>query len=43
MEAIKEGVDKESEFDFEKEWENGYTPEEFKAEMLKRLNSYPWK
>ena len=32
-----------STFDFDKEFENGYTPEEFKAEMHKRIKAYPWK
>ncbi|SHG11687.1 hypothetical protein SAMN05444483_10513 [Salegentibacter echinorum] len=43
VEAINEDVEKESGFDFDKEWENGYTGKEFKAEMRKRINSYPWK
>lgn len=29
-------------FDFDAEFKNGYTPEEFKAEMHKRIKSYPW-
>lgn len=30
-------------FDFEKEFEKGLSAEEFKAEMYKRINEYPWK
>ncbi|RDI54773.1 hypothetical protein [Flavobacterium glaciei] len=30
-------------FDFNEEVKNGYTPEEFKAEMFKRIEAYPWK
>nr|WP_315195687.1 hypothetical protein [uncultured Flavobacterium sp.] len=30
-------------FDFDEEVKNGYTPEEFKAEMHKRIKAYPWK
>jgi hypothetical protein len=30
-------------FDFDKEFEKGLTPEEFKAEMAKRIKAYPWK
>jgi hypothetical protein len=30
-------------FDFEEEVKKGYTPEEFKAEMHKRIKAYPWK
>jgi hypothetical protein len=30
-------------FDFDTEFANGYTPEEFKAEMHKRIQAYPWK
>lgn len=29
--------------DFDKEWENGLTAQEFKTEMRKRINAYPWK
>lgn len=32
-----------TEFDFEKEWENGLTPEEFMVEMKKRISAWPWK
>jgi len=35
--------EKETEFDFDKEFENGYAPEEFKEEMHKRIKAYPWK
>ena len=30
-------------FDFDTEFAKGLTPEEFKAEMLKRIKAYPWK
>ena len=42
---IKEAseTDNETGFDFDKEWENGYTVEEFKEEMHKRIKAYPWK
>ena len=30
-------------FDFDKEFKNGYTSEEFLSEMKKRINKYPWK
>lgn len=42
---IKEESESEEkpEFDFDKEFENGYTPEEFKKEMHKRIKAYPWK
>ncbi|RUT69323.1 hypothetical protein D0817_15875 [Flavobacterium cupreum] len=30
-------------FDFDAEFEKGLTPEEFKAEMAKRIKAYPWK
>jgi hypothetical protein len=40
---LKEESEKETEFDFDKEFENGYTPEEFKEEMFKRIKAYPWK
>ncbi len=36
------GIDRAS-FDFDEEFKNGYTPEEFKAEMHKRIKAYPWK
>jgi hypothetical protein len=36
------GIDKDT-FDFDAEFENGFTPEEFKTEMHKRINTYPWK
>lgn len=36
------GIDR-STFDFDAEFKNGYTPEEFKAEMHKRIKAYPWK
>ena len=34
------GIDRAT---FEEEFKNGYTPEEFKAEMSKRIKEYPWK
>lgn len=42
---IKEESESEekTEFDFDKEFENGYTPEQFKEEMHKRIKAYPWK
>lgn len=40
---LKEESEKETNFDFDKEFENGYTPEEFKEEMHKRIKAYPWK
>ena len=36
------GIDKEI-FDFDEEFKNGFTPEEFKVEMHKRIKAYPWK
>jgi hypothetical protein len=36
------GIDRAT-FDFDLEVKNGYTPEEFKAEMHKRIKAYPWK
>ena len=36
------GIDRAT-FDFDEEVKNGYTPEEFKAEMHKRIKAYPWK
>lgn len=30
-------------FDFEKEFKNGYTPDEFLVEMKKRISKFPWK
>lgn len=30
-------------FDFDKEFQRGLTPEQFKAEMIKRIKAYPWK
>lgn len=30
-------------FDFDTEFKKGYTAEEFKAEMHKRIQTYPWK
>jgi len=36
------GIDRET-FDFDAEFVKGLTPEEFKAEMYKRIKAYPWK
>lgn len=36
------GIDRAT-FDFNEEVKNGYTPEEFKAAMFKRIKAYPWK
>ncbi|OXG00886.1 hypothetical protein BC749_1011296 [Flavobacterium araucananum] len=36
------GIDNET-FDFDAEFAKGLTPEEFKAEMSKRIKAYPWK
>ncbi len=36
------GIDRAT-FDFDAEFANGLTPEEFKAEMAKRIKAYPWK
>jgi hypothetical protein len=36
------GIDRAT-FDFDEEVRNGYTPEELKAEMHKRIKAYPWK
>jgi hypothetical protein len=36
------GIDRDT-FDFDEEMKNGYTPEQFKAEMHKRVKAYPWK
>ena len=30
-------------FDFDERFKNGLTPEEFLAEMKKRIQKYPWK
>lgn len=30
-------------FDFDEEFKKGYTPEQFKEEMFKRIKAYPWK
>lgn len=38
----QQGIDHAT-FDFDTEFEKGYTPEEFKAEMHKRIQAYPWK
>ncbi|PWB19412.1 hypothetical protein [Flavobacterium sp. HTF] len=36
------GIDPET-FDFDAEFAKGFTLEEFKAEMSKRIKAYPWK
>jgi hypothetical protein len=36
------GIDRAT-FNFDEEVRNGFTPEEFKAEMHKRIKAYPWK
>ena len=36
------GIDRDT-FDFDAEFAKGLTPEEFKAEMFKRIEAYPWK
>jgi hypothetical protein len=36
------GMDRAT-FNFDEEVRNGLTPEEFKAEMHKRIKAYPWK
>jgi hypothetical protein len=36
------GIDRAT-FNFDEEVKKGYTPEEFKAEMFKRIKAYPWK
>lgn len=36
------GIDRAT-FDFDEEFKNGLTPEEFKAEMHKRIKAYSWK
>jgi len=38
----QQGIDHAT-FDFDAEFANGYTAEEFKAEMHKRIKAYPWK
>nr|WP_294780094.1 hypothetical protein [uncultured Flavobacterium sp.] len=38
----RQGIDPET-FDFDAEFAKGLTPEEFKAEMYKRIEAYPWK
>jgi hypothetical protein len=36
------GIDRTT-FDFNEEFKNGLTPKQFKEEMHKRINAYPWK
>ena len=38
----QKGIDRAT-FDFDTAFKNGLTPEEFKAEMHKRIKAYPWK
>ena len=38
----QQGIDHTT-FDFDAEFEKGLTVEEFKAEMHKRIQAYPWK
>ena len=38
----QQGIDHAT-FDFDAEFAKGYTPEEFKLEMHKRIQAYPWK
>ena len=38
----QQGIDRAT-FDFDTAFKNGLTPEEFKAEMHKRIKAYPWK
>lgn len=42
LSKTKQGIDHAT-FDFDAEFEKGYTAEEFKAEMHKRIQAYPWK
>ncbi|MDX6188974.1 hypothetical protein SGQ83_06420 [Flavobacterium sp. Fl-318] len=35
------GIDRDT-FDFDAEFANGLTREEFKEEMFKRIKAYPW-
>lgn len=37
---LKEETEKEIAFDFDKEFENGYTPEEAKAESIRRIREW---
>ena len=37
---IKEEIEKKSAFDFDAEWKRGYTSEQFKEEMHKRVKAY---
>lgn len=36
------GIDRAT-FNFDEEVKKGFTPEEFKVEMYKRIKAYPWK
>jgi hypothetical protein len=36
------GIDRAT-FNFDEKFKKGYTAEEAKAEMRKRINAYPWK
>lgn len=37
----KQGIDEN--FDFDEAFKSGLTPEEFRKEMHKRINAFPWK
>lgn len=36
-------LNKDNQFDFQSEWENGITQEEFLDNMKERIKEYPWK
>ena len=40
--TLKEETENQNTFDFDSEFANGFTPEEFKQEMFKRIKAYPW-
>lgn len=40
--AKSQGIDRDN-FNFDEEFKKGYTPEQFKEEMFKRIKAYPWK
>ncbi|HET8810216.1 MAG TPA: hypothetical protein VFM65_08135 [Flavobacteriaceae bacterium] len=43
IDAIKKQQKWSDTHDFDEEWEKGFTLEEAKAEMRKRIAAYPWK
>ncbi len=45
LEEIEKILNQEEnvEFDFDKAFAEGYTPEEFMVEMKKRISAWPWK